>query len=82
MLTAEQKTWSKNLEKLIAAMPEGIEIIVGMGNIAVMEAGFCNREIYGSDVDMLNGGGTLITEKALLEIKVDRERVHPNSESI
>jgi hypothetical protein len=82
MLTAEQKAWSKKLEKLLAAMPEGIEIIVGMGQIAVMEAGFFKREIYASDVDMLSGGGTLISKNALLEFKVDRQRVRPDSESI
>ena len=81
MLTPEQKAWSKKLEKLLAAMPEGIEIIVDMGSIAVMEAGFFKREIYDSDVDML-GGGTLITKHALHEFKVDGQRVRPNSESI
>ena len=79
---SEQAAWSKKLEKLLAAMPEGIEIIVDMGSIAVMEAGFFKREIYDSDVDMLGGGGTLITKHALHEFKVDGQRVRPNSESI
>lgn len=82
MLSAEQKAWSKKLEKLLAAMPAGIEIIVGLGSVAVMEAGFYNREISGSDIDMMGKGGDLISQNALHEFQVDSERVRPNSESI
>jgi hypothetical protein len=37
MLTREQSAWAKKLQKLLAAMPEGIELIVGRGEAAVME---------------------------------------------
>lgn len=82
MLTSEQLAWTKKLEKLLNAMPEGIEIIVGQGSIAVMEAGFYEREISSSDVDMMMHGGTLIANNALREFDTDDSRVRPNSESI
>lgn len=82
MLSAEQRAWSKKLEKLLAVMPAGIEIIVGLGNVAVMEAGFYKREICGSDIDMMSAGGTLISENALHQFGIDPERVRANSESI
>lgn len=82
MLSAEQKAWSKKLEKLLAAMPRGIEIIVGLGNVAVMEAGFYKREISNTEIDMMTAGGMLIEENALHAFRIDSERIRPNSESI
>ena len=82
MLTAEQLAWSKKLEKLFAAMPEGIEIIVGNGDVSVMEEGLFKREISSTDIDMLLEGGTLVHEQALHSFNVNGARVIPNSESI
>lgn len=82
MLNAEQKAWAKRLDKLLKSMPEGIEIIVGLNNVSVMEAGFYKREVSGSDLDMMLHGGTLIEEQALHEFAVDSQRIFPNSESI
>lgn len=59
MLSAEHKAWSKKLEKHLAAMPGGIEIIVGLGNVAVMEVGFYKREISSTEIDMMTAGGML-----------------------
>lgn len=81
MLTTEQLNWAKKLDKLLKGMPEGIEIIVGRGTFSVMEAGFYKREISGSDVDMLMGGGQLISDASLYECNTDWDRVIPNSES-
>ena len=63
-------------------MPDGIEIIVGLGDVSVMEEGFFKREIHGTDIDMLSAGGTLILKQALHRFKVNGARVIPNSESI
>ena len=82
MLTSEQLSWAKKLDKLLKGMPEGIEIIVGRGNLSVMESGFYKREISGGDVDMLMGGGQLITDSSLYEFATEWDRVIPNSESI
>lgn len=80
--SAEQIKWAKKLEKHLKAMPNGIEIIIGRGTIHVMEKGFYQREIFGTDVDMLCGGETVIMNAALVELSTDPSRVLPNSESI
>ncbi|MCM3583746.1 hypothetical protein M3795_25075 [Ralstonia pickettii] len=82
MLTTEQLSRTKKLDKLLKDMPEGVEIIVGLGNVSVMEAGFYKRELSGSDVDMMSAGGQVITDEALYQFAVDMQRVIPNSESI
>jgi hypothetical protein len=82
MLTPDQLAWTNKLDKLLKAMPDGIEIIVGAGSVAVMEAGFYERELSSSDVDMMTQGGDLISRSALREFTTDAGRVRPNSESI
>lgn len=81
-LSADQLTWAKKLEKLLATMPHGIEIIVGHGEVSVTDAGFFKQEIMGTNIDMLAHGGTLIHQSALHRFKIDGARVIPNSESI
>lgn len=78
----EQIKWAKKLKRLLKTMPIGIEIIVGRGTIHVMEEGFYRREIFGTDVDMMCGGETVIMNAALIELDTDPSRVLPNSESI
>ncbi|CAE6795766.1 hypothetical protein R70006_05066 [Paraburkholderia domus] len=82
MLNAEQRSWAKRLEKLLNAMPAGIELVVGQSEVAVLEAGFYKREILGSDIDMMNQGAQLIEQHALHEFAIDGARIRPNSESI
>mgnify|MGYP003597261456 CR=1 FL=1 len=82
MLNAEQLAWSKRLEKLLKAMPHGIEIIVGVGGVSIMKAGFYQNEINSTDVDLMTQGGTLIEENALRLFLTDADRVMVNSESI
>lgn len=82
MLTTEQRSWAKKLDKLLKGMPEGIEIIVGHGSVSVMEAGFNKCELSGGDVDMMLAGGQVIADAALYAFAVDMQRVIPNSESI
>lgn len=81
-MNREQKAWAKKLEKLLKSMPDGIELIFGHYDIAILPAGFYSERISASDLDMMMKGGQLISENALLEIPIDRSRMHPNSESI
>lgn len=82
MLNANQKAWANRLDKLLKSMPEGIEIIVDLDKVHVMEEGFYKREISGSEVDMMTQGGRNIRSAALYSFRIDNERVRPNSETV
>lgn len=79
-LTPAQKAWATKLKRTLDSMPEGIELILGYSDIAILPAGFYERAL--SEKDMMTQGGQIISEGALLSIPIDPYRIRPNSESI
>lgn len=80
VMTREQLAWAKKLQKLLDAMPAGIEMLVGRGHAHIHPEGWYDREIYDPGVDMMRAGD-LIERGAAYMVVYSESRIRPNSET-
>jgi len=81
VMTRDQLTWARKLQKLLDAMPDGIELLVGRGHAHVHPEGWYDRKIWDAGVDMMRAG-ELIDRDAAYVIVYSESRIRPNSETI
>jgi hypothetical protein len=81
VMTRDQLTWARKLQKLLDAMPAGIELLVGSGHAHIHPEGWYNREIWDAGMDMMRAGDVIDRDAAYM-IVFSESRIRPNSETI